>query len=100
MLTTLTEALERLAAAGFVDDLILDDGRLRGVASKRRFRPEDLEVVEFVRFEGTSNPDDEAIVAALATRDGDPVGTYTVPYGVYTDAADAKMLTHLQRRAP
>jgi hypothetical protein len=57
-------------------------------------------VVEVARFEGISDPDDEAIVFALASPDGTPLGTYTVAYGPDTDAANADVITHLSRQAP
>jgi hypothetical protein len=96
---TLTETLDRLTAAGFVDDLVAVDGGLRGVVTHERFDPRELVVVEVVRFEGASDPDDEAIVFALARPDGAPLGTYTLPYGPDTGDTDAEVVAHLTRRA-
>jgi hypothetical protein len=50
---------------------------LRAVGSGERHDPADLAVVETVRFEGPSDPADEAIVFALTTAAGEPVGTFT-----------------------
>lgn len=99
MMDTLSETLDRLAVAGFVDDLVAVDGELRSVLTHRRVRPEDLRVVEMIRFEGMSDPDDEAIVFALATPDGTPLGTYTVAYGPDTDSTNADVMAHLSRVA-
>jgi hypothetical protein len=80
MRDTLSQTLDRLDAAGFVDDLVAIDGELRSVTTHQQFRPENLVVVEAARFEGMSDPDDQAIVFALASPDGAPLGTYTVAY--------------------
>jgi hypothetical protein len=95
---TLSEALARLADAGFRDDLVVEDGGLRAVDGHRSYHPEDLVVAEIVRFEGDSNPDDEAIVFALSAADGTPLGTYTTPYGPSLDAADVEVITHLSAK--
>lgn len=96
---TVSQTLQRLDAAGFVDDLVAVDGGLRSVATHQQFRPTDVVVVEVVRFEGMSDPDDEAIVFALASPDGTPLGTYTAAYGPDANGANAEVITHLSRQA-
>ncbi|MCZ7526005.1 MAG: hypothetical protein M5U14_06245 [Acidimicrobiia bacterium] len=95
MLESMIEALQRFEARGFRDDLRAEGHRLRAVKSGRRFLPAELVVVETARFEGITDPDDEAIVLALATVDGEPVGTYTVPFGAAISRADAEILPEL-----
>jgi hypothetical protein len=100
MLDTRTETLNRMTAAGSSEDVVVDDGGLRAVPSGRRYDPEALRVVETVRFEGDTDPGDEAIVLALASLDGRAVGTYTLPYGAVTDPSDAAVLDRLARPQP
>ncbi len=86
---------ERLEAVGFTDQLVADQGMLRAVGSDRRFDPADLAVVETRRFEGSSDPDDEAILLAITTATGEPVGTYTAPYGPAASGEDATVVERL-----
>jgi hypothetical protein len=96
-LETLSQAQRRLARAGFGDDLVAEDDSLRRVGTGERFDPAELRAVEIVRFEGDSNPDDEALIVAVANRDGTPLGTYTTPYGPAASAAEGVILRHLHR---
>lgn len=86
---------ERLEAAGFTEQLIADGGMLRAVGSGRRIDPAELAVVETRRFEGSSDPDDEAILFAVTTAAGEPVGTYTVPYGPAASREDTTVIERL-----
>jgi hypothetical protein len=78
---TLSEALRRLASRGFVHDLLADDGRLRDAATGERHDPDFLVIAEVVRFEGASDPDEQAILFALETPSGAPLGTYAIAFG-------------------
>jgi hypothetical protein len=76
---TEAEAIERLRSAGFTADLRLaDDGRVR--SDVEVWQPNELEIVELVRFEGMSNPSDEAMLLALESPEGRR-GTLALPYG-------------------
>ncbi len=96
-LETLSSTQRRLNAAGFVDDLTVRGDQLHGTPSGRSFDPKTLRAVEIVRFEGNSDPDDEALLVAVASLEGDPIGTFTVPYGPDASAAQADALRHLHR---
>ncbi len=96
-LETLSATQQRLTKAGFGDDLTARDGELHATPSGRTFDPRELLAAEIVRFEGDSDPDDEAVLVAVATRDGEPIGTFTVPYGPNTSAEEAEVLRHLHR---
>ena len=93
----MSEALERLARAGFGDDLVPDGGALRAVGSGMGHDPADLAVAEVVRFEGPTDPADAAVVFALTTASGEPVGTFTMAYGPTADADDAGIVERLHR---
>jgi hypothetical protein len=92
----LSAALERLGGAGFTNDLVADGAALRSVTSGETYGPGALRIIETVRFEGMTDPDDEAIVFALATVAGEPVGTWTVPYGPAASAEEAAIETELR----
>lgn len=94
---SLSEAQQRLGDAGFGDDLVAAGSRLRSVATGAEYDPATLKATEIVRFEGISDPDDEALLVAVSTRRGVPLGTFTTPYGPSASADQAEILHHLHR---
>ena len=62
---TMSEATERLRAAGYVENWIAEGGMLRCFTCPAIYDPELVSVDEVVRFEGPSDPGDEAILFAL-----------------------------------
>ena len=94
---TVVEAQQRLEGAGFVRQLVTDGGRLRSTATGETFDPAGLMVADIARFEGEPDPGDEAIMLAITTCDGEPVGTITTAYGPNASAGEAEVLGHLHR---
>lgn len=82
--STLGEALEALRKDGFTESFIIDDQGMRGMEDRNRIRPEDVTIVQYHRFEGTSNPDDMSVVYVIETTDGRK-GTLVDAYGTYTN---------------
>ncbi|MGI9598112.1 MAG: hypothetical protein ACR2QK_18250 [Acidimicrobiales bacterium] len=63
---TLSQAMNRLQAAGFTGNWIaLPGGRFRSVDGGTEFDAAEVEVHYIVRFEGVSDPDDESILYAM-----------------------------------
>jgi hypothetical protein len=93
---TLAIAVNRLTSAGYTDWFKAERDGLRAAEAGCLHSPEALRVDEFVRFEGATNPDDEAIVFALECKEHGVKATYTVPYGSGVPAADAEMIRRLQ----
>ena len=91
----LAHAVERLTKAGYRDDFRAERGGLRAVNAGRTYEPESLVVDEVVRFEGESDPGDEAVVFALSSEPSGARGTYVVTYGTYADPIDAEMMRRL-----
>jgi len=92
---TLTEAIERLRSAGYHLDLFAESGaRLRCGECRLVFAAEALAVDEVVRFEGASDPGDEAILFALSSPNGHR-GTYSAPYGPDTSPDDVTVMRAL-----
>ncbi len=89
---TLLEAIKRLRLSGYVADFVASpDGSLVCRSSGTSHAPETIEIHETIRFEGDSNPDDEAILLALACADG-CLGQYSAAFGPGTPPADVKAL--------
>lgn len=92
---TLSQAIERLAAAGYRDDFRAEKGGLRSVATGCVHAPETLLVDEIVRFEGASDPQDESMLFALRCAEHGTRGTYVVAFGPGVSPLDAEMVRRL-----
>ena len=92
---TLRDALDRFAARGYDHELVADGGLLRDLETGERHDPTQLAITEVARFEGASDPDEQAIVYALADRAGHPLGTYATAYGPITPPDDVAVVRQL-----
>ena len=97
---TLSQAIRRLRVAGYVADFSASpEGNLLCRSCGTSQAPEGIEIRETVRFEGDSNPDDQAILLALACADG-CLGQYSAAFGPGTPPADVIVLQRLSRPLP
>jgi len=94
----LSGTVDRFTAAGYTDHFKAEERGLRATKSGDLFSPESLIVDEFMRFEGETNPDDEAIVFALRCPTSGVKGTYTVAYGKDMDPLDIDMVNKLSTK--
>jgi hypothetical protein len=79
-------AIEHLAREGFTGHFAVEGESLRDLDSGEAFRPDEVVIRSFVRFEGVSDPDDMSIVYAIESRDGRR-GTLIDAFGVYSNPA-------------
>lgn len=94
---TIVEAIQRLRTAGYVSDFFASsDGNLRCRSCGHSHDLQGIEIRETVRFEGDSNPDDEAILLALSCADG-CLGQFSAAFGPATAAADVMVLQRLNQ---
>jgi hypothetical protein len=93
---TMVDALHRFGKRGYTDEFQARPEGLRSLATGKVFSPERLIVDDIARFEGASDPGDEATIFALRAEEGQTRGTYTVTYGPAMDALDAKMVPRLR----
>jgi len=92
---SVSEAVTALAARGYVDGFRAEGDGLRHLESGMLVPAEALLVDELLRFEGTSDPDDEAMVFAVRSVDGRVRGTWTVAFGAALDPVDGEMARRL-----
>ena len=93
---TLSQATTRLRSAGYIENWIAADGTLRCFACNATYDPAAVKVDEVVRFEGPSDPGDEAILFALTGPCGHR-GQYSAAYGSYGSAEEAADTAALRR---
>lgn len=89
---TLSEALKDLRSRGFVVDFNLLENCL--VCHSGKFNIEDFEVTEVYRFEGNTDPADEAIVFGITSKTG-LKGVLVSGYGVSAEGMSAEMAKKL-----
>lgn len=97
MMETLLEATRRLRRRGFEQDFAATvPGRLWCDGCGRDHDPEHMVVEEIVRYEGASDPDDQAILLALDSACGRR-GLYSAAFGSAAPARDVEVLQRLPR---
>lgn len=89
---TLSEAVNGLKKRGFVTDFNLEENCL--VCHGDKFDITDFEIVELHRFEGNTDPSDEAIVYAIESVKGTK-GILVSGYGVSAEGISAEMAKKL-----
>ncbi len=84
-LTSMVNVLSKLNKDGFkIDFRVTEDGRLSTLDGKQTFTADQVQIVNFYRFEGETNPDDMSILYVLETTTG-ARGTISDAYGIYSD---------------
>jgi hypothetical protein len=89
---TVTDAVKGLKDRGFTIDFNLLENCI--VCNDTKFNVNDFEIVEFHRFEGDSDPSDEAVVYAIQSNNG-MKGVLVNGYGISADALSSEMAKKL-----
>lgn len=94
---TLSQAVDRLESRGYRKSFRAIAHGMLELPDGPKFEPESLVVDEVVRFEGVSDPEDEAVLFALRSADGqqDVRGTFVASYGVQGDPLCALAIQRL-----
>lgn len=93
---TMSEVIELLRKRGYSLDFNLVATHLECKDIPRPLLPNDFEVDDSYRFEGESDPSDEAVIYAISTRNDDHKGILVNAYGVYTDPIAGEMAEKLR----
>ncbi|WP_187263957.1 hypothetical protein [Pontibacter beigongshangensis] len=89
---TTSEAIAQLRAAGFDKNLTLKDGYVWWESEK--FGAEDIRIASVSRYEGNSDPGDEATVYGLEMKSG-LKGILVTGDGIYSDSNTVALLQKL-----
>lgn len=89
---TVTEAIEQLRKQGFTCDFNLKENQL--MVDEKTYSADEFEIVDVYRYEGASDPGDEATVYALASASG-VKGILVSGYGASSDEASEETLKRL-----
>jgi hypothetical protein len=97
--TTVLEAVQLLEREGYTATVTVgDDGTIRCGSCRESCPLENAPVDRVYRFEGTSDPDDEAIVLGLRCPGCDAKATLAMPFGPTADPKLLQGLVLLDRR--
>jgi hypothetical protein len=89
---TVSGAVNGLKSRGYSMDFNLNENCL--VCHEDKFDPEDFEIVEVYRFEGNSDPADEAVVYAIESNKGHK-GVLVNGYGPTSESMSTEMANKL-----
>lgn len=90
-MTTLSEVLNKLKTEGYTEDFNVNPEPVKS-------NPDGFVVDRHYRFEGESNPDDEAVVYAISSQTGDVKGVLVDGYGTLSDEATENLVKNLKER--
>lgn len=76
---TLSEAVNTLTQEGFTEDFEAKENCIKALYSKKEYQPNDLKIIDSYRFEGMTNPEDQATVFTVEANDG-TMGTMVMSY--------------------
>lgn len=88
--------LNKVFSDGYTEDFKVSEQGLVSIQHGKVYQPEEVSIVNFFRFEGTSNPDDEAVLYVIETNDG-VKGTLSDAYGVYMDPQISAFIKQVER---
>lgn len=97
-LDTISEVINKLKIDGYVVDFNLKNNCLECGGDYSKVFPGEFVVDKVFRFEGVSDPADEAIVYAISSEKHNIKGTLVNGYGVYSDEIADDMLEALEQK--
>src|SRR5689334_10654145 len=92
---TLISCMQVLKREGFKEDFMVKDKKLQSYDGSGTYTPEEVKILNFYRFEGESDPADNAILYAIETSDGHK-GLLSDAYGVYADNETTKFIASVE----
>ena len=95
-MNTVSEVLNNLKKEGYTVDFNLADNCLVCHGNALQIYPNEFEVDKHFRFEGASDPGDEAVIYALSSVKHGVKGTLVNGYGIYSDEMASDMIKALK----
>lgn len=92
---SLSSCLNKMVSDGYSADFKATSEGLYSINTHRTYYPQEVRVVNFFRFEGPSDPEDNAIMYVIETNDGEK-GTLVDAYGAYSDPQIEKFMKQVE----
>ncbi len=97
-LTPLSEVMNELRKRGYTEDFNLQNDCIDCQTGKFKLHPDDFVIDRFYRFEGASDPADQAILYAISSEKYNLKGVLVNGYGTSSDALTDGMVRKLDVR--
>ncbi|MDX1954695.1 MAG: hypothetical protein SFU20_04125 [Chitinophagaceae bacterium] len=94
-MTTLLSCLKKAKEKGFTRDFTITEHGLSWLGGNQFYRPEEISIVDFFRYEGKSDPDENAILYLMETKDGNK-GTFTTTFGIYAEPMTTEFVIQIE----
>ena len=95
---TLSEGINALRKEGYTEDFNLKQDCIECRKGKFRIFQHEFKIDKVYRYEGDSNPDDEAILYAISSDKYNLKGILVNAYGIYSEDITDEMLSKLKWR--
>lgn len=92
---SMATCLNKVVSDGYTEDFKITQNGLEALQHHKIYQPDEINIINFFRFEGPSDPDDNAILYVIEARDGTK-GTLTDAYGIYMDADVSDFIKHVE----
>lgn len=92
---TLSQVMEKLRKEGYTENLVIDKDCLACREGKFKVYHDEFVIDKFYRFEGDSNPADEATLYAISSDKHNVKGLLVNGGGIYTDDITDDLLKSL-----
>jgi len=92
---TLASCLNKIVRDGYEQNFKVTDQGLQSLETEKIYKPDQVQIVNFFRFEGASDPSDSAILYVIETGDG-AKGSLTDAYGMYADPEIDKVIQDVE----
>lgn len=93
---TVSEAVDDLIKRGFTHDFRICSEGIECLMLEIKLHPEHFEIIELYRFEGDSDPADEAVVYGIQSNTGIK-GVLVNGFGIYSDSISDAMVKKLKK---
>jgi len=94
-LNTMVDCVNSLVLQGFTEDFKAREAGLESLSTRRIYKPDEIKILNFYRFEGESDPADNSILYAIEASDGKR-GTLVDAYGPYADSKVTKFINSVE----
>ena len=92
---TVAEAVNGLKQRGYTIDFNLEADRIFCSTTPLALKPSDFAITEYYRFEGDSDPADEAVVYAIESKKGER-GLLVTGFGISAEGIGEEMIEKLR----